>query len=133
MAQYFPRPATVEDQLPYAVIHNGMLLNCLNPALINRNGLSTKEVEHLKRLHCELYEVYLKMEATDDKTELRDLAKEVTRIEFEQQKNWRFFQDEKKHRWFDVPKCRCPKVDNEERLGTPFKIISADCPIHSNG
>ena len=131
MAQYDPNCEQFPD-LPYAVIHNGIVISYLNPGLIRRNGLTQAEVDKLKALHCELYEVYLKMEATDDPAELKTLFKETTRIETAQQKLWKFVPSENFHYWFEVPKCLCARLDNMERLGTPYRIISSNCPVHGN-
>jgi hypothetical protein len=43
---------------------------------------------------------------------------------------WGFDQNPNFHHWYTVPKCRCPKLDNAERWGTSYGIVSGSCPIH---
>lgn len=71
------------------------------------------------------------MEFTNDPAQLKTLAKEVQELEYQLQFEWGFSRDHTRHRWFDVPKCTCPKLDNSERLGLDHRIIAGNCPIHS--
>lgn len=34
--------------------------------------------------------------------------------------------------WYAVNGCKCPKLDNQDRWGTPYRVISSDCPYHSS-
>ena len=70
------------------------------------------------------------MELSEDKEEVRRLDKIVTQIEFQLQTLWRFKQDETMHRWFERPKCSCPKMDNSEMLGTGVRYTNPNCIIH---
>ncbi len=59
------------------------------------------------------------------------LANTVKDIEFMLQKNWNFPQNEEFHSyWFRMPGCKCAKMDNQERLGTPYAVITKSCPYH---
>jgi hypothetical protein len=129
MVQYDPNIEQFPDH-PCAVIYEGKVISYLNPNLIKKNGLSINEVAKIKSLHCSKYIVFQAMENTDDVTTLKYYAKIVEGIEYDLQGTWHFAKSSMMHRWFDVPKCKCPKLDNEERMGTKFRIFSADCPIH---
>ena len=129
MVQYDPEIEQLPNH-PCAVIHEGKVISYLNPNLIKKNGVTILEVARIKELHCNKYKIFQQMEATDDPKLLKHYANIVEVLEFELQKHWHFVQNTMMHRWFDVPKCKCPKMDNEERMGTKFRIFSADCPIH---
>lgn len=129
MAAYDPNIEQFPDH-PCAVIYEGKVISYLNPNLIKKNGLNESEVAQLKLLHCKLYTVHLSMEAVDDPIQLHHYAMLVEQYEYDLQKVWHFAKSRMMHRWFDVPKCLCPKLDNEERLGTKYRIIVATCPVH---
>ena len=113
-----------------AVRYNGNLVCVLNPYLINKMKIDRETLEKLKLTHIERAKIFAAMEATDDVFGLKYLAEEFDKLEFKQQALWGWPQDANMHRWFDVPKCTCPKTDNAERLGTKYRIIAEDCPIH---
>ena len=59
------------------------------------------------------------------------ISNTVKDIEFALQSNWNFEQNEDYHSyWFRLPGCQCPIIDNQERMGTPYKIITQSCPYH---
>ena len=132
MPRYNPNIEQFPDH-PCAVIYEGRVISYLNPALIKKNGLTEAEVENLKLLHCKLYTVHLSIEATDDPIQLKHYANLIEHYEYELQKCWHFHRTYTMHRWFDVPKCKCPKMDNEENMGTKYRIINAECPLHGYG
>ena len=132
MGYYKPHYSREALDEPFAVIHEGMCITYLNPSLFYKNGLNENDLDVLKKLHCDMYAVHLAMEATNDKSELHRLAKEVEQLEFALQKAWKFAPSSRMHRWFEVPKCSCAKLDNMERLGTGYRIITESCPVHGN-
>lgn len=103
----------------------------VNPILIRKMGLdfdSIKKIENLQRIRGYFFNI---IEISDDFSEIKRISNIVTQINFQLQKLWKFDQDENMHRWFDIPKCSCPKLDNEESLGTPSRIIDPNCIIHN--
>jgi hypothetical protein len=109
----------------------------LNTRLVVRQGLDSEEIEALCVSHT-LREVVFELatRAKDQKVPnsktLKMLAQVYEALQFEQQKLWRFEPTADHHRFFDLPGCACPKLDNEDRLGTPYKIYSEACPIHKD-
>lgn len=102
----------------------------LNPNLLMLRKINKQDFETLKHLHRQQFEVYELMENTDDVQKLKELNKLTTKIQYEMQKAWHFRKNKNRHYWYNVPKCDCPKLDNQERLGTPFRIINQSCIIH---
>lgn len=51
--------------------------------------------------------------------------------EYALQALWNFNIDSGYHQWwFKVDGCRCPKLDNQDRVGSPYRVINATCPFH---
>lgn len=108
-------------------------LQGLNPRLAEKQKLTQKKVDKIISLHKEKHALFLKMEAAKETETLKHLAQEVTKVELKLQKAWGFPQDENFHYWYNVPQCECPKMDNRENWGTPYKIITQKCPVHGSG
>jgi hypothetical protein len=51
--------------------------------------------------------------------------------EYALQRLWGFPEDPKYHRSYYYPQCTCPKIDNEDMRGTPYRVYDASCPIHN--
>ena len=59
------------------------------------------------------------------------ISNTIRDIEFMLQKNWNFEEDEDTHSYqLKLPGCTCAKLDNQERWGTPYKVITISCPYH---
>lgn len=109
---------------------DGVPVAKLNARLVEKQNLNEREIDQLKRLHFKRSEIFEEMKATDKKEILQKLFKDYTKNEFALQKAWKFNEDENYHRWWEVPKCKCPKLDNEDSYGTSRKIYNGNCPIH---
>ncbi len=99
----------------------------LNPFLVEQQKLTKRDVKKIFKLHQEKSLVFDEMETSDD---LR-LVEEVKQLEFKLQDAWKFERNSSYHLWYLIPKCRCPKMDNEENLGiSNYRIINESCPWH---
>lgn len=105
----------------------------LNPVMVEKQGLSRKEQLKIIVLHEEKNRLIGEMRDATDNEKIRELADRITEVEYSLQKSWGFQLDANYHRWYDLPHCSCPKVDNEERWGTSQPgIYNADCIIHGS-
>lgn len=53
-------------------------------------------------------------------------------IEFTMQGLWGFTRDRDFHiHWLRLKGCTCPKLDNHDLMGAPYRITMADCPHHT--
>lgn len=100
---------------------------------INKFLLRRQDCEENRETILELHElklaIYSMIEETDNREELRDLALDLQEVEFCLQEMWKFEKDAKFHRFWEYPKCTCPKMDNEDWY--PHRqVISMDCPLH---
>jgi hypothetical protein len=101
---------------------------------INQELLLSRGVEHnldlIKSLHLTKLVLMDHMEETEDASTLRALAKSVTMTEFALQEAWGFERDIRYHRFWLLPKCSCPKMDNEDNYGTDFLLRDLTCILH---
>lgn len=114
------------------VVFNDKEAYALNWHLANKQGLTAEDMENLKILHVKKLTLFEAMEKETNVILLKLMAKEFQRIEFAMQEAWKFPKDKTFHEWYSVPKCSCPKWDNEEMRGIDRKIISCDCIIHGS-
>ena len=96
--------------------------------LIQQNILH--DLESIKELMYNRYELYTIMGKTRDPYLLEIFNYMVTENEFEIQKAYGLEPDESFHKFWEVPKCECPKSDNMDRFGTKYQLIAANCPLH---
>jgi len=104
----------------------------LNTHLARNQQLSAEEIELLKDTHVMRVLIFTAMEKTDDPKILKGFAKIFEDLEYTQQELWGFGKDSKFHRWFEVPKCSCPKLDNLDRIGHKDNVINLSCVIHGD-
>ena len=103
---------------------------------INRHLLKKQNAEgnlrQILALHVEKLNVYEKIKLTGDKKKLRMYACMITDIEFSLQKKWNFPEDINFHRFWSVPKCVCPALDNNDRYPHGYYVTNAACPLHGD-
>lgn len=114
----------------YDVLHNGKWICHLNERLVAKQGISDENLAALRLTHQVRHIIFERAKKTKDGRKLKELAGLFEELEFLQQSLWGFPQDEKFHRWFDMPGCTCPKLDNADNIGTGLRITVEDCPIH---
>jgi hypothetical protein len=97
-----------------------------NEALADKQGLTAEECNALDLTYDLLFDILENPERYEDvETKVRDL-------EFRLQKEWKFPQDPKFHRYqLEIKGCTCPRMDNFELFGyTADRYRVSDCPWH---
>jgi len=87
-------------------------------------------IEKLKEIHIERMKLEEQMENTNDPILLHKFAQKREQIEYRLQKVWGFPEDSNYHRWWEVPKCTCPRLDNLDNYPTKYRNIDLQCPVH---
>lgn len=108
---------------------DGVPIGMLNETLLNKQN--NCNLHQLKQLHTKRHALELEMLNANDKQQLKQLLLEWTEVQFDLQEAWGFPKDATFHPSHRLPKCGCPKMDNDERIGTPYKVINEDCPLHA--
>ena len=119
----------------YIAVDEDTIISIVNPRLVESKGISDEGLETIVQGHVTRYKICKQAEsldiaATDFKVKLKQLFDEYTINEFLLQRTWGFPESADFHAWFDFPHCMCPKLDNRERVGTPYGVVVMDCPIH---
>lgn len=108
---------------------NGKPVYMMNKRLLDQQNCWSN-LEDIKEVHWLKLMFYEMINKTDNPIELKDLVKDVEQCEFELQKLWKFTVDAKFHRWWEYPKCSCPKIDNNDNYPTGYYIIDLSCLLH---
>ena len=104
----------------------------LNYKLLIQNK-KEENVDVLKEKYIEMFKYFEKLENTDNYFVLNDIMQKIEEIEFEMQELWGFKKDRNMHRyWFDNGVCSCPRMDNYDNLGTPYRIYHSECVLHGD-
>lgn len=102
----------------------------LNPILVKKQNLSKDAQENIIKLHDYRQRLFAQMEKAKEK-DLPSFVPVIEKWEFMAQKAWGFPQDRNYHMWwYNCPRCTCPKSDNGDRYGTPYRVIEGSCPVH---
>ena len=103
-----------------------------NEELATKQNCSDEQKARLDELYEELHRLFASAMKEEDKSKMSAYSPIIERIEYDLQKNWNFPQNSSFHRyWCLVPGCTCPKMDNQDRFGTRFRVYDADCPVHT--
>ena len=102
----------------------------INHRLLAEKHISILDGMRIQKLQNEADAIKEHMRRCNDIDLLRDWASEWTRVQFDLQKLWGFPQNATYHKWWYLPQCTCPKIDNEDRYPIGFYYISEGCPIH---
>lgn len=101
-------------------------------ALIKRQGLGVADVKGIIQLHRDRDNLHKQMEDESNPDKLKALAKKLVNLDKKLSKLWRFKYDPNKYRFWRIPKCKCPKMDNEDEYPSGYYVISGGCPIHGD-
>lgn len=102
----------------------------LNPNFLRKQNIDEAGEKVILELHELRLNIDDKMKSEDDPVKLKILDKEYTEIEFKLQDAWGFPRNAHYHRFWNRPKCTCPKMDNEDAYSTKYSIINHSCPLH---
>lgn len=99
------------------------------PCFLEKNN-AWRNLSTLKSLYANKYFLYGQMELEEDWVRLQMLHVEVIENELKIQKAFNFKPDHKFIRFWEFPKCSCPKLDNMDSWGTGRRVIVGNCTLH---
>lgn len=111
------------------VWHKGKETILLNKRLLDQQNCWTN-LDKIKALHSERLHLCDDMIKVKSKILLKAMDRRYTELEFKLQKLWGFPLDSKFHRFWDRPKCQCPKMDNDDAYPSGYYVIAGNCPLH---
>ena len=117
------------------VIAGGKIITRINPNMLDRQKCWDR-LEDIIHLHEVKYLLMVEMDSSSSSgmgsDVLKTYAKLITEVEFKLQDAWGFPRNNDYHRFWDLPGCKCPKMDNDDRWPTGYYVINGDCPIHGS-
>lgn len=112
----------------FAVVYKGEKVTYLNPMLVKRQNLNHEAVERIKALHVQ--RLSIEDDFQNHKISAQEYREGWTQLQFELQTAWGFPHNQNFHRFWDMPGCKCPKIDNNDAWPTGHYIVSQSCPVH---
>ncbi len=97
---------------------------------VQRAKLTKKDFKKIQTLHKKRRWIVGIMKRSSKASTLRYWYERWTQNEFDLQEAWKFDKNENFHASWNLPKCTCPKMDNDENYGTKYRIITQGCPVH---
>ncbi len=103
----------------------------LNAALLDQQK-AWDNLEKIKDLHAIKLKYYQELDEMEpiDPARCKDIAAIITECEFSLQDAWGFPKAVKFHKFWETPRCTCPKMDNGDNWPTGYYITAGDCPLH---
>ena len=112
------------------VVYAGKYTMALSRTFLVRNK-AERNLELIKELFQKKFKLFSRMERSKKQKTLMDLAELVWLNEQEIMKAFNFEVNKNFFRFWEMPGCTCPHMDNQERWGLDHGFIhSGDCPIH---
>ena len=102
----------------------------INMKLAKARNLSEQDILDIKVLHEGREYIEAVMRLVDSPATLQALFKAWTDNEYALQEKWGFARDANYHKWWYVPKCSCPKLDNDDAYPLGYYAVNMDCPVH---
>lgn len=110
------------------------MIDKINKELAKRLKLSDDTINNIKVLQSKRNDIEIDLQtAIDSNTDdIKILMNRWRDNESNLQRLWGFEENSDYHREFRIPGCSCPKDDNEEFVGTKYRYVSRECPIHGD-
>ncbi len=89
-----------------------------------------KNLPKLKSCLVEKLKIYDIIEKSETDDNLQQYYKKLTDIEYDMQLLYGEEEDLSCHRFWETPKCTCPKIDNLELYPSENPLFDKNCPIH---
>ena len=108
----------------------------INLKLAQARGLGQDTIGKIERHQREAQDLVTAMQKVvdsepDNYDKLLQLKHDWTEVQFKLQDLWGFAQNADFHRSYTLPGCKCPVMDNDDRLGTPYHVYAQDCQLHT--
>lgn len=117
----------------YAVYYKKKLALYLSLYLAEKQNLDIDDLKKIRKIHIKRLKLFDKIESENNVAKLHKFANDLEKIEYELQDAWKMDANPDFHSWwFMAPKCTCPKLDNEDRIGTCERIINKNCLMHGD-
>jgi hypothetical protein len=114
----------------YKVFFQGYSIHTISPELVLKQNINDEQLFSLKEIHIKKYLIAKQIEFSNKIKEQKELAKKFHIVEFELQRAYGYKEDAEFHKFWELPKCICPKKYNDNLIGKKGKIKDPHCHIH---
>lgn len=101
---------------------------------LNRRLLDSQDcwdnLETIKSLHRDRFRIEESLGVVNDIDQLNILTNKWTEVQYNLQTAWGFEMNSNFHRFWEIPACTCPSMDNMDRYPTKDYLISDNCKLH---
>ncbi len=109
---------------------------CINHNLAIKQNISFSEALNIAELQILRSKLVNTLKNVKTVTELNKpllaiIGKQLTQLEFHLQYLWGFDLNLSYHRFWELPQCSCPKMDNRDSFPN-YSFISGGCPLHQH-
>jgi len=104
----------------------------VNMKLVKERKLSKKQMQKIEQLYCVRDGIEDMMADATDLTKLRILYEVWHDNELLIQRAWGFEGDENFIKFWDLPHCTCPFMDNHDRYPYGHYVVNCSCPVHGS-
>ena len=101
----------------------------ISPTFLD-NTNSWNNVEKLKECYNTKFKLYEQIASCDDSMSIKQIAIEIKDLKMNIQELFNLKRSSDHFRFWEMPKCSCPKMDNAEHWGTAYKIYTQNCIVH---
>lgn len=116
----------------YNVLYQGEIIHKIDEDILKKRNISDESLSDIKELHIFNHLIILKMHKTSDIDTLKELSnsyynnsKKLSILWKYNIRNFRNF-----YRFWELPKCRCPKYENMKLIGQRESIFYKSCDLH---
>jgi len=109
---------------------NDKVAMILNKSFIDKQN-AWDNLELIKKLMEAKLKIY-KLIETLPLEDLSDFDVILTNLEYKIQEAYHFEKDQNYHRFWEAPKCKCPKIDNSDSWPSGLYTFNLNCPIHGH-
>lgn len=105
----------------------------INLALVRKQGITDDaayRIMYLQHARDKIHEAMQLIGETGEKQILKEFAALLPAIESSLQNLWDFEQNINYYRFWEVPHCLCPLMDNNDAYPTGYYTVNSNCPVH---
>lgn len=105
----------------------------LNISLLITKSINEKTANRIKSLHrkkLRMFDVMQKLDPIANIEQLKTYETRITKNEFALQELWGFEKKANYHKFWELPHCNCPSLDNLDMYPSDSYYINASCLYH---
>jgi hydroxymethylpyrimidine pyrophosphatase-like HAD family hydrolase len=120
------------EDFKYKVFFNGELIHQISKNRIIEKNINDYELEDIKDAYIKEHLLALRLKNTYDIEKVDEIVKKHFILFKRFQQLYHYNLNINYYRFWELPKCSCPKLENIKLIGENKRIISPQCVLHRN-